>query len=86
MISFIAFQAASEVKHMKAVQDDRLKQLQELRLKLNESSAKETQLVQAVENEIHFIVSAALLADDSRKAASQLAFREDQQMIAVTES
>lgn len=86
MISFVAFQAASEVKHMKAVQDDRLKQLQELRLKLNESSAKETQLVQAVENEIHFIVSAALLADDSRKAASQLAFREDQQMIAVTES
>lgn len=86
MISFVAFQAASEVKHMKAVQDDRLKQLQELRLKLNESSTKDTQLVQAIENEIHFIVSAALLADDSRKAASQLAFREDQQMIAVTES
>ncbi|KAF8687356.1 hypothetical protein HU200_043042 [Digitaria exilis] len=72
---------ASEVKHMKAVRADRLKQLTELQLKLNESSAKKTQLAQAVEDEIHFIVSAALSADDSRKAASQLAFREDQQMI-----
>lgn len=71
---------------MKAVRADRLKQLTELQLKLNESSAKKTQLAQAVEDEIHFIVSAALSADDSRKAASQLAFREDQQMITVTES
>lgn len=70
---------------MKAVQADRLKQLQELQFMLNESSAKETWLVQAIEDEIRFTVTAVLSADDSRKAASQLAFREDQQMIAVTE-
>ncbi|CAL4966889.1 unnamed protein product [Urochloa decumbens] len=73
--------AANEVKHMKVVQADRLKKLQELQLKVNESSAKETRLVQAIEDEIHFTVTAALSADDGRKAASQLAFREDQQMI-----
>ncbi|CAD6338666.1 unnamed protein product [Miscanthus lutarioriparius] len=73
--------AANEVKHMKAVQADRLKQLQELRLKLNECSATEIQLVQAIEDEIHFTITAALSADDSRKTASQLSFREDQQII-----
>ncbi|CAL5041322.1 unnamed protein product [Urochloa decumbens] len=73
--------AANEVKHMKVVQAYRLKKLQELQLKLNENSAKETRLVQAIEDEIHFTVTAALSIDDSRKAASQLAFREDQQMI-----
>jgi len=86
MISFIGLQAANEVKHMKAVQADRLKQLQELRLKLNECSATEIQLVQAIEDEIHFTITAALSADDSRKTASQLSFREDQQIITVTES
>ena len=70
---------------MKAVQADRLKQLQELQFMLNESSAKETWLVQAIEDEIRFTITAVLSADDSRKAASQLAFHEDQQMIAVTE-
>ncbi|CAL5040017.1 unnamed protein product [Urochloa decumbens] len=75
------FHAANEVKHMKVVQAYRLKKLQELQLKLNENSAKETRLVQAIEDEIHFTVTAALSIDDSRKAASQLAFHEDQQMI-----
>ncbi|WVZ78912.1 hypothetical protein U9M48_026555 [Paspalum notatum var. saurae] len=73
---------ANEVKHMKAVQADRVKQMHELHLKLNERSTKETQLVQAIEDEIHFTITAGLSADDSRKAASQLAFREDQQIIA----
>ena len=70
---------------MKAVQADRLKQLQELQFILNESSRKETWLVQAIEDEIRFTITAVISADDSRKAASQLAFHEDQQMIAVTE-
>lgn len=71
---------------MKAVQADRLKQLRELCLKLNECSATEKQLVQSIEDEIHFTITAALSADDSRKIASQLAFREDQQIVTVTES
>lgn len=86
MNSFIGLQAANEVKHMKAVQADRLKQLQELRLKLNECSAREIQLVQAIEDEINFTITAALSADGSRKTASQLAFHEDQQIIRVTAS
>jgi hypothetical protein len=84
MVSLIAFQAANEVKHMKSVQAVRLKKLQELQLKLNESSTKETRLVQAMEDKMHFTIAAALSADDGRKAASQLAFHEDQQMIMVT--
>ncbi|XP_062179129.1 BEACH domain-containing protein B-like [Phragmites australis] len=74
--------AADEVKHMKAVEADRLKQLQELHSKLNEYSTKETQLLQTIEDEIHFTITAALSADDSRKAISQLAFDEDQQIVA----
>ncbi|KAJ1260421.1 hypothetical protein BS78_10G231000 [Paspalum vaginatum] len=74
--------AANEVKHMKAVQADRVKQMEELHLKLNECSIKETQFVQAIEDEIQFTITAGLSADGSRKVASQLAFREDQQIIA----
>uniref|UniRef100_A0A0A9AX26 BEACH domain-containing protein n=1 Tax=Arundo donax TaxID=35708 RepID=A0A0A9AX26_ARUDO len=67
---------------MKAVEADRLKQLQELQSKLNEYSTKETQLLQTIEDEIHFTITAALTANDSRKASSQLAFDEDQQIVA----
>ncbi|KAL6603651.1 hypothetical protein ACP70R_044012 [Stipagrostis hirtigluma subsp. patula] len=74
--------AADGVKYMKAVEADRLKQLQELNSKLNEYSTKETQLLQIIEDEIHFTIAAALSADDSRKVAYQLAFSEDQQIVA----
>ncbi|PWZ18278.1 BEACH domain-containing protein B [Zea mays] len=73
--------AANEVKHMKAVQADRLKKLQDLRMKLNECSATEIKLAQAIEDEIHLTITAVLSADDNRKTAFQLAFREDQQII-----
>jgi hypothetical protein len=86
MISFIGVQAANEVKHMKAVQADRLKKLQDLRMKLNECSATEIKLAQAIEDEIHLTITAVLSADDNRKTACQLAFREEQQIIRVTES
>ncbi|KAL6873753.1 hypothetical protein ACP4OV_013835 [Aristida adscensionis] len=73
---------ADEIRQTKAAEADRLKQLQELHSKLNESSTKETQLLQIIEDEIHFTIAAVLSADDSRNAASQLAFDEDQQIIA----
>lgn len=70
---------------MKAVQADRLKQLQEIHSKLNECFTKETELVQTIENEIQFTITAALSADDNRKIASQLAFNEDKQIITVND-
>ncbi|XP_020165084.1 BEACH domain-containing protein B [Aegilops tauschii subsp. strangulata] len=74
--------AAYEVKHMHAVQADRLRNLQKLNSKLNERFTKETQLVQIVDDQIHLSISSALSSDDSRKAAFQLAFDEDQQIVA----
>ncbi|XP_044956208.1 BEACH domain-containing protein B-like isoform X2 [Hordeum vulgare subsp. vulgare] len=74
--------AAYEVKHMHAVQADRLRKLQKLNSKLNERSTKETQLVQIVNDQIHFSITSALSTDDSRKAAFELAFDEDQQIVA----
>ncbi|XP_024315441.1 BEACH domain-containing protein B [Brachypodium distachyon] len=74
--------AIYEVKHMKSVQADRLRQLQELHSKLNECSTKETQLVQIINEQIHLSVSSAVSADDSRKTAFLLAFDEDQQIVA----
>ena len=79
------FQAAYEVKHMHAVQADRLRNLQKLNSKLNERFTKETQLVQIVDDQIHLSITSALSSDDSRKAAFQLAFDEDQQIVAVSE-
>lgn len=70
---------------MKAVQFDRLRQLQELHSKLNECSTKGTRLVQIIEDEIHFSITSVLSADDSRKSAFQLAFDEDQQIVSVSE-
>lgn len=65
---------------MHAVQADRLRNLQKLNSKLNERFTKETQLVQIVDDQIHFSITSALSADDSRKAAFQLAFDEDRSM------
>ncbi|KAM0841856.1 hypothetical protein ACQ4PT_058739 [Festuca glaucescens] len=74
--------AAYEVKHMQDVQADRLRKLRELHSKLNEYSTKETQLVQIIDDQIHFSITSVLSVDDSRKAASELAFDEDQQIVA----
>ena len=70
---------------MQDVQADRLRKLQEMHSKLNEYSTKETQLVHTIDDQIHVSITSALSADDSRKAAFQLAFDEDQQIIAVSE-
>jgi hypothetical protein len=70
---------------MQASEADRLRKLQELHSKFNEYSTKETQLVQIIDDQIHFSITSALSADDSRKAAFQLAFDEDQQIIAVSQ-
>ncbi|KAF2928095.1 BEACH domain-containing protein B isoform X2 [Oryza sativa Japonica Group] len=74
--------ATVEVKHMKAVQADRLSQLDELQSKLNEHFTEETQLEKMIEDNIHISITSALSADDKRKIAFRLAFDEDQQIVA----
>jgi hypothetical protein len=70
---------------MQDVQAERLRKLRELHSKLNEYSTKETQLVQIIDDQIHFSITSVLSVDDSRKAASELAFDEDQQIVAVSQ-
>lgn len=74
--------AADEIKYMNEAKADRLRQLQELHSKLDERSIEEIEQVQSFEDDILFAKTAAISADDSRKAAFQLAFYEDQQIVA----
>jgi len=80
---FSATQATDEVKYMKDAKFDRMKLLQELHSKLDERSIQDVEQLQSFEDDIQFAKTAAISADDSRKAAFQLAFEEDQQIVAV---
>uniref|UniRef100_A0A0D9WT97 BEACH domain-containing protein n=1 Tax=Leersia perrieri TaxID=77586 RepID=A0A0D9WT97_9ORYZ len=75
-------EATAEVKHMKELQADRLRQLEELQSKLNEHFTEETQLEKTIEDDVHFLITSALSGDDKRKIAFRLAFDEDQQIVA----
>lgn len=69
---------------MKDAIADRMKLLQELHSKLDERSIEDVEQLQSFEDDIQFAKTAAIAADDSRKAAFQLAFDEDQQIVAVS--
>uniref|UniRef100_A0A0D9VCI8 BEACH domain-containing protein B n=1 Tax=Leersia perrieri TaxID=77586 RepID=A0A0D9VCI8_9ORYZ len=74
--------AVDEVKYMKDAKADRLRQLQELHSKIDESLIEDVEQLQSFEDDIQFAKNAAISADDSRKTALKLAFDEDQQIIA----
>ncbi|KAL6888469.1 hypothetical protein ACP4OV_009495 [Aristida adscensionis] len=74
--------ATDEIKYMKDAKTDRMRQIQELRSKLDRRSIEDIEQLQSFEDDIQFAKSAAISADDRRKAAFQLAFDEDQQIIA----
>ncbi|CAD6251786.1 unnamed protein product [Miscanthus lutarioriparius] len=74
--------ATDEIKYMKDAMVDRMKLLQELHSKLDERSIQDVEQLQSFEDDIQFAKTAAIAADDSRKAAFQLAFDEDQQIVA----
>uniref|UniRef100_K3YP63 BEACH domain-containing protein B n=1 Tax=Setaria italica TaxID=4555 RepID=K3YP63_SETIT len=74
--------ATDEVKYMKDATIDRMKLLQELHSKLDERSVQDNERLQSFEDDIQFAKTAAISADDNRKAAFQLAFDEDQQIVA----
>ncbi|RLM79604.1 BEACH domain-containing protein B [Panicum miliaceum] len=82
LAAFSATQATDEVKYMRDAKFDRMKLLQELHSKLDERSIQDVEQLQSFEDDIQFAKTAAISADDSRKAAFQLAFEEDQQIVA----
>lgn len=73
---------ADEEKYMKATKADRVKQIRELQVKLEEHSSSELNHWNAFEEEMKSSINAVLSSDDSRRIAFQLAYDEDQQMIA----
>lgn len=82
MIFFI--QAVDEAKSVKSANTDRLKQLQELNDKLNEHSLTLTNHLKMIEDDIQSNMSAILSSDDKRKTSFQLAYDEEQQIVAVS--
>lgn len=71
-----------EAKYLKAIKADRLKQTLELQVKLEETSSSELNSWKNFEEEISSNINEVLLSDESRKITYQLAYDEDQQMIA----
>lgn len=77
-------QVSDEVKHIKASQSDRMRQLLELHARIDENSSLEISNVKTLEDEIQSNLNNILAADESRRAAFQLAQEEEQQNVAVS--
>ncbi|THU62740.1 hypothetical protein C4D60_Mb01t08320 [Musa balbisiana] len=75
-------EAVDEAKSVKSVNADRLKQLQDLRVKLDEHSLALVNQQKTFDDDIQSNVNAVLSSDDNRKASFQLAFDEEQQIVA----
>ncbi|KAH0452153.1 hypothetical protein IEQ34_019452 [Dendrobium chrysotoxum] len=74
--------ATDEAKYIKATKDDRIKQLQELHAKIDECSIAEHNQWKAFEEDMTSTMNMIVSLDDGRKAAYQLAYDEDQQIVA----
>lgn len=72
---------ADEAKYIKASKTDRVRQLQELRSRMEEISSAESNQKKAFEDEIQSGLNTILALDDSRRAAFQLSQEEDQQIV-----
>lgn len=68
---------------MKASNADRMKQLDELRVRIDENYSAELNQKKLFEDEVQCNLTSILTSDDSRRAASQLAYDADQQIVAV---
>ncbi|RWW88286.1 hypothetical protein BHE74_00002844 [Ensete ventricosum] len=76
--------AVDEAKSVKSVNVDRLKQLQDLRVKLDEHSLAFVNQQKTFDDDIQSNINAVFSSDDNRKASFQLAFDEEQQIVAVS--
>ncbi|XP_038974912.1 BEACH domain-containing protein B isoform X5 [Phoenix dactylifera] len=74
--------AVDEAKYLRAIKDDRIKQLQEFHVKLDEHSLTEMNQWKTLEDEIQSNMNTILSSDDTRITVSRLAYDEDQQIIA----
>ncbi|XP_078166919.1 binding protein isoform X2 [Carex rostrata] len=73
--------ASDEVKYMKVAKSDRLKQIEELRNKLSEQLLEVQNQLHGFEEEMQSSKATILSSDDARKAAFQLAYEEDMQIV-----
>ncbi|KAJ4967218.1 hypothetical protein NE237_019067 [Protea cynaroides] len=73
---------ADEVKYISTSKADRTKQLDDLRVRMDEFFSAESNQKRAFEDVIQSTLSTILASDDSRRTAFQLAHDEDQQIIA----
>lgn len=68
---------------MKVAKSDRLKQIEELRNKLSEQLVEFRNQLHEFEEDIQSSKATVLSSDDARKAAFQLAYEEDMQIVKV---
>ncbi|KAI8015885.1 BEACH domain-containing protein B [Camellia lanceoleosa] len=73
---------ADEVKYIKTSKSDRTRQLNELRIRMDENSSLDSNQKRAFEDEILSRLNTILASDDSRRAHFQLAHDEEQQIVA----
>lgn len=76
-------QATDEAKYIKATKTDRIMQLQELNAKIDECTLAEHNQWTTFEEDMTSTINKIVSSDDSRKAAFQLAYDEDQQIVSV---
>lgn len=76
-------QASDEAKFIKTLKTDRMRQLVDLRTRMDENLLTESGQKKAFENELQSSLRGLLALDDSRRAAFQLACDEEQQVVAV---
>lgn len=79
------FQVADEVKYIKSLTADRTRELDDLRFRMNDMLASNSNQKKVFEDEIQSFLSSILASDDSRRASIQLAYDEEQQSIAVSQ-
>ncbi|CAN4092325.1 unnamed protein product [Withania somnifera] len=73
---------ADEVKYVKSATADRTTQLHELRVRLDETASTDSNQKKAFEDEIQSSLNVILAFDDNRRSSFQLAYDEQQQIVA----
>lgn len=82
-MSNLNLQVADEAKYIKTLKTDRARQLYELSVRMDENSSAESNNRKAFEDELQSCLNFILASDVNRRAASQLAYEEEQQNVAV---
>ncbi|KAL1821830.1 hypothetical protein ACET3Z_016699 [Daucus carota] len=73
---------SDEVKYIKISKNDQAKQLHDLRARMNDIPSSDSIHTKSFEDEIQNSLNGILASDDSRRASFQLAYEEEQQIVA----